>query len=491
MVFSSPIFVFLFLPLTGLLYFCAPRPARNAILLAASLIFYAWGEQLFVFVMLASILLNWIFGLILEKYRGPAAARLVIAGAVAVNIGLLGFYKYSGFMVAQFNSLTAMGGWPAVNFDAPHLPLGISFFTFHALSYVIDVYRRDAQAQKNPVDFALYISFFPQLIAGPIIRYHDICDQLRGRRERFDLAVSGVERALAGFGKKMILANPLGEIADRAFGLPGDQLGTGVAWLGIAAYSLQIYLDFSGYSDMAIGLARVFGFDFLENFNYPYRARSIQEFWRRWHISLSNWFRDYLYIPLGGNRVAEWRIWLNLVIVFLVCGFWHGAAWTFVLWGALHGLFLVLERAGLGAVLARLPGFIGWLYAMAVVVLAWVFFRAGDLGAACAYLAAMLGRGPAGEGALAAADLIDAQALLALVTGALVSAGVFTRVTADWRLRAAQSRGVLHPGLESLRIGAEGTTILVLRLAALVAIAVVGCAHMAASTYNPFIYFRF
>ncbi|WP_374546181.1 MBOAT family protein, partial [Rhodoblastus sp.] len=302
MVFSSPIFVFLFLPLTGLLYFCAPRLARNAILLAASLIFYAWGEQLFVFVMLASILLNWIFGLILEKYRGPAAARLVIAGAVAVNIGLLGFYKYSGFMVAQFNSLTAMGGWPAVNFDAPHLPLGISFFTFHALSYVIDVYRRDAQAQKNPVDFALYISFFPQLIAGPIIRYHDICDQLRGRRERFDLAVSGVERALAGFGKKMILANPLGEIADRAFGLPGDQLGTGVAWLGIAAYSLQIYLDFSGYSDMAIGLARVFGFDFLENFNYPYRARSIQEFWRRWHISLSNWFRDYLYIPLGGNR---------------------------------------------------------------------------------------------------------------------------------------------------------------------------------------------
>ena len=214
---------------------------------------------------------------------------------------------------------------------------------------MIDIYRRDAKAQRNPIDFALYISFFPQLIAGPIVRYHDICDQLTGRKERFDLAVSGVERIIAGFGKKMILANPLGEAADRIFALPADQLGSGVAWLGLAAYTLQIYLDFSGYSDMAIGLARVFGFNFLENFDYPYRSRSIQEFWRRWHISLSNWFRDYLYIPLGGNRVSEGRVWVNLVIIFLVCGFWHGANWTFVVWGALHGLFLVLERAGLGA----------------------------------------------------------------------------------------------------------------------------------------------
>jgi alginate O-acetyltransferase complex protein AlgI len=490
MVFSSPIFVFLFLPLTGLLYFLAPRAARNALLLAASLVFYAWGEQLFVFVMLASVALNWLFGLALEKFRGPGAARLVVAGAVAVNIGLLGFYKYSGFFVAQFNALTARGGWPAVNFDAPHLPLGISFFTFHALSYVIDVYRRDAEAQRNPVDFALYIAFFPQLIAGPIIRYHDICDQLRGRKERFDLAVSGVERMIAGFGKKMILANPLGEVADRIFALPHEQLGAGVAWLGIAAYTLQIYLDFSGYSDMAIGLARVFGFKFLENFDYPYRSRSVQEFWRRWHISLSNWLRDYLYIPLGGNRAPEWRVWLNLVLVFLICGFWHGAAWTFVIWGALHGFFLVLERAGLARALDRAPAAVGRLYTMAVVVLAWVFFRASDPGAAVAYFGALLGRG-GGEGALSASDLLDARLALALAFGALASVGAFTRLTADWPLRARQARGELHPGIDSLAIGKEGTAVLALRLAALVAIAVYGCAQMAASTYNPFIYFRF
>jgi alginate O-acetyltransferase complex protein AlgI len=493
MVFSSPIFVFLFLPLTGLFYFAAPRRARNAILLLASLVFYAWGEQLFVFVMLASVALNWLFGLMLERYRGPAASRLVIAGAVVVNIGLLAYYKYSGFIAAQYNilRLAGAGDLPSLNFNAPHLPLGISFFTFHALSYVIDIYRRDAKAQRNPIDFALYISFFPQLIAGPIVRYHDICDQLTSRKERFDLAVSGVERIIAGFGKKMILANPLGEAADRIFALPSDQLSSGVAWLGLAAYTLQIYLDFSGYSDMAIGLARVFGFNFLENFDYPYRSRSIQEFWRRWHISLSNWFRDYLYIPLGGNRVSEGRVWVNLVIIFLVCGFWHGANWTFVVWGALHGLFLVLERAGLGAALARLPSLARHVYAMAVVMLAWVFFRASDLAAAVHYLGALAGRGAAGDGVLAAPEMIDAQMLIALVLGALVSAGAFTRLTADWPLRAKQSRGVLLPGIERLRIGAEGPAVLALRLAVLIAIAVISCARMASGTYNPFIYFRF
>ncbi|MCI4679215.1 MBOAT family protein [Rhodoblastus acidophilus] len=491
MVFSSPIFVFLFLPLTGILYFLAPRRARNAILLLASIVFYAWGEQLFVFVVLASVAVNWLLGLLLEWFRGRTASRLLMAGAVIANIGLLGFYKYSGFFVAQFNSLTAMGGWPAVNFNAPHLPLGISFFTFHALSYVIDIYRRDAKAQKNPVDFALYLAFFPQLIAGPIVRYHDISDQLTGRKERFDLAVSGAERALAGFGKKILLANPLGEIADRVFSLPHDQLGVGVAWLGVAAYALQIYLDFSGYSDMAIGLARLFGFNFLENFDYPYRSRSIQEFWRRWHISLSNWFRDYLYIPLGGNRVVEWRVWFNLVFVFLVCGLWHGANWTFVVWGALHGLFLVIERAGFGKVLARLPSAISWFYATAVVTFAWVFFRSDDLGAAWTFLAALAGRGASGSGVVSAGEMIDLQLVVTFALGAAASLGAFTWLTADWRLRAKQSRGEIHPGIDTLRIGSEGTTILVVRLGLLVAIAVFACARMATGAYNPFIYFRF
>jgi alginate O-acetyltransferase complex protein AlgI len=491
MVFSSPIFVFCFLPLTVIAYLLAPMRAKNIILLLASLFFYAWGEQIFFVVMLASIGLNWIFGMLLESFRGRAASAAILFGAVAVNIGLLGYYKYSGFLVTQYDLVAPSLHLREMAFDAPHLPLGISFFTFHALSYVIDIYRRDADAQRNPIDFALYISFFPQLIAGPIVRYHDICYQLTKRRVRFDPAVAGVERFVAGFGKKMILANPLGEVADRVFALQPDQLSASAAWLGVAAYTLQIFLDFSAYSDMAIGLARIFGFDFLENFNYPYRSRSVQEFWRRWHISLSNWFRDYLYIPLGGNRVAEWRVWLNLIIIFLACGFWHGANWTFVVWGALHGLFLIVERAGLGKALARLPAAVGHFYTMAVVILAWVFFRANDLGGAVNYLRAMAGGGATGENALATGQVIDGLGIACLSLGLGVSTGFFTRLTADWRCREGQSRGVMKPTLDTLRIGDEGRAVLAIRFVLLIAIAVLACGRMAAGTYNPFIYFRF
>lgn len=491
MVFSSPIFVFLFLPLVAGLYFLAPRALRNALLLIASLIFYAWGEQLFVFVLLASIGVNWLFGLSLERWRGPLAARLAMLGAIVVNLGLLGFYKYSGFFVAQFNALTAIGGVPALEFSAPHLPLGISFFTFHALSYVIDIYRRDAQAQKNPVDFALYLAFFPQLVAGPIVRYHDISDQLRKRRENFDFAVSGAERALAGFGKKILLANPLGEVADRIFALPPDQLGAGAAWLGLIAYVLQIYLDFSAYSDMAIGLARIFGFNFLENFNYPFRSRSVHEFWRRWHISLSNWFRDYLYIPLGGNRVGATRGWLNLILVFLICGLWHGAAWTFILWGALHGFWLCVERAGFAKILARWPAPLSWTFTTLALVPTWVAFRSETIPAGLHYMAALLGFGATADQAASALEWLDLQTVVTLICAAAASVGLFTRVTSDWRLRANQKGGVVEPKLESLRIGADGAPILALRLAVLVAAAVFGCARMATGAYNPFIYFRF
>jgi alginate O-acetyltransferase complex protein AlgI len=490
MVFSSPIFVFLFLPLVLFGYFVAPPRLRNLILLVASIVFYAWGEQLFFVVMVASIVLNWVFGLLLERFPAKPTAKWIVAAAVVVNIGLLGFYKYSGFVVAQIDLAIAPFGLGPISFEAPHLPLGISFFTFHALSYVIDVYRRDCEAQKSPIDFALYISFFPQLIAGPIIRYHDICDQLSKRRVTFDLVVSGLERFVAGFGKKMILANPLGEVADRIFALPGDQLAASTAWLGIAAYTLQIFLDFSAYSDMAIGLARIFGFEFLENFDYPYRARSIQEFWRRWHISLSNWFRDYLYIPLGGNRVAEWRVWTNLVIIFLVCGFWHGAAWTFVIWGALHGVFLVIERAGFGAVLSRAPSSVRHGYTLLVVMIAWVFFRAADPASALGYLGAMFGAGhPApGDDALAHVDTLVG---LCLILGSLVAAGVFTRLTADWTCRAHQARGVVAASIDTLRIGDEGRLVLAVRLVLLVAITLLALGRLAVGTYNPFIYFRF
>lgn len=455
-----------------------------------SIVFYAWGEKFFTLVMLASIAANWWFGLLLERYPAERGGRLVVAAAVAVNLGLLGFYKYSGFVVEQLNALIVPLGFAGIAFDAPPLPLGISFFTFHALSYVIDIYRREATAQRSPVDFALYISLFPQLVAGPIIRYHDIHTQLTERRTRFDQAVSGVERFVAGFGKKMLLANPLGEVADAVFALPAGELTTPVAWLGIVCYTLQIYLDFSAYSDMAIGLARIFGFDFLENFNYPYTARSMQEFWHRWHISLSNWFRDYFYIPLGGNRVAEWRVWFNLIIVFLACGLWHGANWTFVVWGALHGLFLALERAGLGRWLALLPAVLRHAYVLLAVMVAWVFFRADDIHAALAYLAAMAGLNHAAEGP-ALAQYLNRGVIVCLVLGALASAAVFSRLTADWRCRAGQSRGVLSPGLDTLRIGADGRAALTVRFALLTGIAWLAAAQMASGTYNPFIYFRF
>lgn len=490
MVFSSPIFIFLFLPLCLTLYFLAPIRVRNLVLMLMSILFYAWGEGLFCLVMIASIAVNWVFGLLLERYPGRRDGRLIVAAAVAANLGLLGFYKYSGFLVDQLNGIIVPLGLAAIAFDAPRLPLGISFFTFHALSYVIDIYRREAEAQRNPVDFALYISLFPQLVAGPIIRYHDIHTQLTRRRTRFDFVVSGVERFVTGFGKKMLLANPLGEVADTIFALPPDELSAPVAWLGIACYTLQIYLDFSAYSDMAIGLARIFGFDFLENFNYPYTARSMQEFWRRWHISLSNWFRDYLYIPLGGNRVAEWRVWLNLIVVFLACGLWHGANWTFVVWGALHGLFLALERAGLDRVLARLPVPLRHAYVLVVVMVAWVFFRADDIHAAFAYLAAMAGLNGATHGA-SVAGFVDVRIALCLTVGALASLALFRRITADWRCRAGQSRGVLSPTLDTLRIGRDGTAALGARFVLLLAIAWLSAAQMASGTYNPFIYFRF
>lgn len=490
MVFASPIFIFLFLPLALTLYFLSPIRLRNAALLFMSILFYAWGERFFTLVMLASIAANWWFGMLLERYPAGRGGKAVVAAAVAVNLGLLGFYKYSGFLVDQFNALILPLGFTGVAFEAPHLPLGISFFTFHALSYVIDIYRRDAAAQRNPVDFALYISLFPQLVAGPIIRYHDIHTQLTERRTRFDYVVSGVERFVAGFGKKMLLANPLGEVADAAFALPAGELTTPVAWLGILCYTLQIYLDFSAYSDMAIGLARIFGFDFLENFNYPYTARSMQEFWHRWHISLSNWFRDYFYIPLGGSRVAEWRVWFNLIIVFLACGLWHGASWTFVVWGALHGMFLALERAGLGPLLTRLPAILRHAYVLLAVMVTWVFFRADSLDAAFAYLLAMAGMGTAAHGP-AVAQYLDLGVQICLVVGVLASASAFSRLTADWRCRAGQARGVLSPGLDTLRIGADGRATLVIRFTLLCAIAWLSAAQMASGTYNPFIYFRF
>ncbi|RJF75956.1 MBOAT family O-acyltransferase [Rhodopseudomonas palustris] len=490
MLFSSPVFLFLFLPLLLLLYWSVPRPARNAVLLVASIVFYVWGERFFFVVMLASIAANWLIGLALDALEGPTQRKAMVAFAVVLNIGLLAVFKYTEFLVGNLNDLLALVGAAPVHVVSPHLPLGISFFTFHALSYVIDVYRGVATAQRKPIDFALYIAFFPQLIAGPIIRYHDIYKQLTRRTVTLELLASGTERFLAGFGKKMLLANPLGEVADQIFALPAAELSPGAAWLGVICYTLQIYLDFSAYSDMAIGLARIFGFHFLENFNYPYLSRSLQEFWRRWHISLSNWLRDYLYIPLGGSRVVNWRIYLNLFIVFFVCGLWHGANWTFVVWGMIHGGFLIVERLGLAHWLAQRHEAVRHAYTLLVVSLAWVFFRAADVTQATHYLQAMFGLG-GNAPSLDFLRYVDPTVVISLTVGAFAAAGVFTRLTSDWRCRAGQRDGVLHPPLETVPLDSDGRWVLGARLVILLAIGVLGCSQVAAGTYNPFIYFRF
>src|SRR6478736_9425249 len=391
MVFASPIFLFLFLPLTLAAYFAFPRGWRNGVLLVASLAFYAWGEAPYLALVLGSVAFNFAVGATIGKSGGVARTRWLALGIVG-NLTTLAIFKYANFAVGNVNALAPILAMTPIALASIPLPLGISFFTFHAISYVVDVYKGNAHAERNVPRFALYILLFPQLIAGPIIRWRDIASQLPQREERIADFAYGVRRFVLGLGKKVLIANTLGAVADRIFAMPTSELTTPLAWLGLVCYTLQIYFDFSGYSDMAIGLMRMFGFHILENFNYPYIARSIREFWRRWHISLSNWFRDYLYIPLGGNQRGARRAYRNLVVVFLLCGLWHGASWPFVLWGAWHGLFLVAERAGVGRMLERL-GPMSHAYALAVVMGGWVLFRSSTLARADIFYSALLGLG--------------------------------------------------------------------------------------------------
>ena len=476
MVFSSPIFLFLFLPITLGVYFLLPRRSRNIWLLGTSLVFYGWGEPKFILVMLASIIINFLLALWIDDVRNRADARLPLAMAVVANIGLLAAFKYTGFITTNLNTL--LGELQLAPFAIPSiaLPIGISFYTFHALSYVIDVYRGDAPVQRNPLTLGLYISLYSQLIAGPIIRYHDVVHQLDERSvDRADFAY-GVERFIVGLGKKVLLANSLAGPADLIFSIPGDQLTLPVAWLGLACYTLQIYFDFSGYSDMAIGLARMVGFRFLENFNYPYISQSLTEFWRRWHISLSTWFRDYLYIPLGGNRVAPWRVYVNLFIVFFLCGLWHGASWTFVFWGLFHGAFLVAERARLTRWMAAWLAPFRHLYALLVVMVSWVFFRSATLPEAWSFLEAMLGLSPASGAEHPFALYADAQTLLAIAVGSVASTPVLASIK-RWR------GGLTLRGSEIAAsvVEAAGQALILMTSVLL----------LAAGTYNPFIYFRF
>lgn len=390
MLFSSLTFLFVFLPSVLFIYYISPTRLKNFVLLVFSLMFYAYGEPLSLFIMLFSIFMNYLLGLMVNRYRSDKSkAYVVLTLTIIGNLAVIGYYKYTDFFIQNFNTLFG-ASIPLLHII---MPIGISFFTFHGMSYVFDIYRGKGKVQKNPLNVALYISFFPQLVAGPIVRYETVAHHVNKRSVDLHKFTSGVERFILGLSKKVLIANSMGLIADQVFAIPASQLSVLLAWIGILAYTAQIYFDFSGYSDMAIGLGRMFGFEFLENFNYPYVSRSITEFWRRWHISLSSWFRDYLYIPLGGSRVSGLKLLRNILVVWLLTGFWHGAAWNFIAWGLYFAFLLILEKFVIGKYLTKLWKPLQHLYALFFIVLGWLLFRSESLSYAIDYLTAMFGLG--------------------------------------------------------------------------------------------------
>ncbi|MBQ1467450.1 MAG: MBOAT family protein [Solobacterium sp.] len=396
MVFSSLTFLFAYLPVVLLVYFLVPVAFRNLVLLLVSLFFYGWGEPVYVVIMVFSIIINWIFGNFISRYRDTdrKRSRRYLTLCIIFNLLLLGFFKYWDFLAVNLNHL----GLRAIHPLRLALPIGISFYTFQTMSYPIDLYRKETDPQKSIVSFGAYVTMFPQLIAGPIVRYTDIAKQLNERKITRDSFFQGVMRFLCGLAKKVLLANQIGLIHDEISVLPQGSQSVILAWLGILAFAFQIYFDFSGYSDMAIGLGKMLGFDFLENFQYPYISRSVTEFWRRWHMSLSFWFRDYVYIPLGGNRKGLKRQILNILIVWMLTGLWHGASWNFIFWGVFYGVILILEKLFLLDLLKKCPAWITHLYTMFIVLIAWVFFAFTDFSAGLRYLGVMFGNAPVFNG---------------------------------------------------------------------------------------------
>ena len=445
-------------------YYMVPDRAKNVILLIASLFFYAWGEPVYVALMILSILFNYFCGRdIKAREDDPGKAKLSLAFAVTVNVLILGFFKYYGFLLDTLNSILPT--------DIPYrelpLPVGISFYTFQAISYIVDVYRKKADPQKNILYFALYISMFPQLIAGPIVRYVDIEAQLRNRSISARRMGQGVRYFIIGLAKKVIIANTVGAVFEQIAAMPASSLSVLTAWLGVFSYAFQIYFDFSGYSDMAVGLGKMFGFEFKKNFDYPYISESVTEFWRRWHISLGTWFREYVYIPLGGNRVSVPKHIRNILVVWALTGLWHGAAWNFVLWGVYYGVFLLLEKYIWGKYLERLPGWVGNLYTMIFVIIGWVFFSCTDLKDGLAYLGSLFGVGVAGFANATAFYYLKSSLVL------LVFCIICTRPWAyKWYKRVAGTRPVAAAVINGL--------LLLLSIAFLVY-----------DSYNPFLYFRF
>ena len=472
MVFSSTLFLFIFLPFTLSGYYLIRRELRNSFLLLMSLLFYAVGEPLFIWVMLASIIANYVSGIILWylKNTQKILRRTALTITLLINIGILFYYKYFDFVITNINSAFKTN----IPLHYIALPIGISFFTFQGISYVLDVYMGKTNVQKNPLHIALYIALFPQLIAGPIVRYSDIAYQIIARRESLGNFAYGVQRFAIGLSKKVILANALALLADKIFATASTNLGPGLAWLGALAYALQIYFDFSGYSDMAIGLGRMFGFHFLENFNYPYISSSIREFWRRWHISLSSWFRDYVYIPLGGNRNGN--VYFHLLTVFFLTGLWHGASWNFIVWGLWHGFFLILERIMIiKNITLKIPVFLKWIYTMLIVLIGWVFFRTADLLSAVTYLKCMFGAGGKDHGFLI--YIIQDYGIIFILA-----------IICSLPLKTIWKRGINSIFRERER---ELSILLFLEPIFYSILLALGIICTVTSTYNPFIYFNF
>lgn len=478
MLFPSPIFIFLFLPIVLIGYFLArKRIFRNIFLLLASLFFYAWGEGTYTLVLLAMIVLNYFLGRAIRWGKKPSQVWLTIS--VAANLAFLIYFKYFVFFITNFSKvlihfhpLTS-----ALNLQAIHMPLGISFITFHCISYVIDVYRKKIKPEKNFLDLALYLALFPHLIAGPIVRYADIGVQVKKRKESVEMVAEGIRRFIIGLGKKVIIANTMATVADGVFKLKPQQVSPDLLWLGLIAYALQIYFDFSGYSDMAIGLARMFGFVFNENFNYPYVSRSAQEFWRRWHITLSSWFRDYVYIPLGGNRKGLVRTCINILIVFTLTGFWHGAQWHFMFWGFYFGFFMVLERLFLNKVLDKIWRPISHFYGLAVVVIGWMFFRIDTLGYAFFLLKEMFLVGIKNQRIFTLDYFLTPEVKIVFLIAILFSFPILPYLSQ--KIQITRLKGAF---LWSYKLASLTVIFLIFFYAVM---------RLASDTYNPFIYFRF
>lgn len=475
MLFSSLIFLYSFLPILLLVLLLSPRTWHNACLLFASLVFYAWGGVSYTAILVFSILINYGFGRWIAVRAKRGRARGVLIVGVVLNLSILVGFKYTLFFLSQLNLGLAAIGEDSLPLPKILLPLGISFFTFQGISYLVDVFRGTTPVQKRLDHLGLYIALFPQLIAGPIVRYQDLAGQLGRRSLSWQGMALGLERFVLGLAKKVLIANQLAMVVDAIFVAQPESLPIWVAWLGMLAYALQIYFDFSGYSDMAIGLGRMFGFVIPENFNFPYVARSLREFWRRWHISLSQWFRDYVYIPLGGNRGSMVQTYRNLILVFLLTGFWHGANWTFVCWGVLHGFFMLLERGRFGVHLKKVYPLWSHVYLLLVVGLSWVLFRADSLGYAKDYYLRLLGLGRTSDFQLDLSVFLDWEFRIALCLGVVFSLPYLSR----------RFHGEVGELVGGLSVGQVGRVVILLILFLCCTM------ELANNSYNPFIYFRF